>query len=112
MSTTLPDGWKEAPNVTVGGVEYPTVIDPNGTQRFVADPLLSAACDCGALCLNKLGIAYNTGKSGLTQRQYAELNIRLGYSIGGFSDLSSFFGMAIENPLWGAELNESMRDRE
>lgn len=91
---------KPGPDVTVGGVSYPTVMDENGTQRFVADPVLSACFDNGSLCLNKLDIAYQLGRSGLTQRQYAELNMKLGYSVGGFRDLSSFFDMEIVNPLW------------
>lgn len=88
------------PSVTVGGVAYPTIIDDHGVQRFVADPLLQECCDCGALNLNKLAIAYQMGTCKLTQRQYAELNMKLGYSVAGFADLSSFEDMEIENPLW------------
>lgn len=87
-------------NVRVGGVDYPTIVDEGGVQRFVADPLLAACFECGALDLNKLENAYQLGTSGLTQRQYAELNMKLGYSVCGFMDLSSFQDMEVENPLW------------
>ena len=90
----------------VGGVTYPTVITDDGVQRFVEDPLLARCFECGALDLNKLGIAYQLGTSGLTQREYAELNMKLGYSVGGFCDLSSFQDLEIENPLWNSPRKE------
>lgn len=94
-------GWSgDLAGVTVGGVAYPTVIDEYGTQRFIADPILRALFNSGVLNLSVLAVEYQNGRSGLTQRQYAELNMKLGYSICGFADLSSFHDMEINNPLW------------
>jgi hypothetical protein len=69
-------------------------------QRFVANPVLCALWESGALDLNRLEIAFQTGRSGLTLRQYAEIMMGLGYSVSGFRDLSTFESMEIENPLW------------
>lgn len=87
--------------VRVGGVEYETVIDQNGTQRFRANGLIRCLRDAGYTNLNTLAMAY--GEKRFTQREYAEFNMALGYSVSGFAELSSFQDMLIENPLWNEE---------
>ena len=87
--------------VTVGGVEYGTYIDPDGVQRFVGDPILEYLYQTGRLDFNKMAVDYHSGKyPELTQRIYAEFNMKTGYSVSGFSELSSFQDMEIINPLW------------
>jgi hypothetical protein len=88
---------KPGPTVKVGGVEYPTVIDGRGVQRFIEDPEVRAKYTD----LNALAFRFATGTSGLTLREYAEINMKLGYSVCGFRDLGAFKSMEIENPLWG-----------
>lgn len=100
MGAPLTPPLTPGPEVLVGGVAYPTVITPSGSQHFVPEPLISACFACGALNLNRLAEAYQNGTSGLTQRQYAELNMKLGYTVAGFADLPIFKDMVIENPLW------------
>lgn len=84
--------------VKVGGIEYPTVIDERGTQRFIGNKLLCHLVDSGQVDLNRLGIDYQHEK--FSQREYAEFNMMLGYSVSGFAGLSSFHDFEIENPLW------------
>ena len=84
--------------VKVGGVEYPTVIDKHGVQRFVENSLFCHLVDSGQVDLNRLGIDYQHDK--FSQREYAEFTMMLGYSVDGFAELSSFHDMEIENPLW------------
>jgi hypothetical protein len=85
--------------VKVGGVEYETVIDDRGVQRFRRNELFCHLHDSGKVDLNKLAIDYHNGKFG--KREYAEFNMGLGYSVCGFADLSSFQDWEIENPVWG-----------
>lgn len=93
--------------VKVGGVEYDTVIDEHDVQRFIADPLIQKLQRAGIIDLNRLSVAYHYNKV-LTQREYAELNMKLGYSVSGFCDLSSFSDMPIENPVWDNENPERL----
>ncbi len=87
--------------VKVGGKEYETIIDDNGVQRFRENTalraLVNASRDAGGVSLNELAVMYARG--GITQRDYAEFNMMLGYSVCGFADLSPFEDMRIENPL-------------
>jgi len=93
--------------VTVGGVEYPTIIT-NGVQRFIENrdfPLLKRtpltydrATGMNVLDLNGLAVRYHCGE--FSQREYAEANMALGYSVSGFCDLSSFQDMDVINPVW------------
>lgn len=83
--------------VIVGGVPYPTVIE-NGVQRFIRNNVISHLQDVGLIDLNKVAVEYKRGK--FTQREYAEFNMSLGYSVCGFAELHEFQDMEIENPLW------------
>lgn len=92
--------------VKVGGVEYETYIDPNGVQRFRANSLLNFLFENrknknqnSKIDLNEIAILFHT-KQPFSQRDYAEFNMMLGYSVCGFAELSSFEDMEIENPLW------------
>jgi len=98
--------------VMVGGRPYDTVMDDRGTQRFVADPdnaLLArlrnrsdgrpASPGADIADLNEMSLRYQRGA--FSQREYAEMNMALGYSLEGFHDLSSFADMDIVNPLEG-----------
>jgi tRNA/tmRNA/rRNA uracil-C5-methylase (TrmA/RlmC/RlmD family) len=92
------DEQKGNMTVKVGEIEYSTVIDEHGTQRFVKNKLLCHLVDSGQVDLNRLSIDYQHEK--FSQREYAEFNMMLGYSVSGFSELSSFDDLEIENPLW------------
>lgn len=85
--------------VKVGGIEYPTIIDEHGTQRFIAHPLLSKLCDANLIDLNGVAVAYARGKV-FTQREYIEFNMALGYSVCGLAELHEFENVGIENHLW------------
>lgn len=97
--------------VMVGDQPYETVII-NGVQRFIEDknnPLyrrlqrdtVGVVNPAGDIVdLNDMAIRYHRGE--FSQREYAEFNMALGYSVGGFCDLSSFEDMDIDNPLWEA----------
>ena len=97
--------------VNVGGKEYPTHIDENNVQRFFTNPVIVYLFTHNArgeesnhmihdqmLNLNTLGVAYQKGC--FDKREYAELNMALGYSVSGFADLSAFQDWEIENPIW------------
>lgn len=98
--------------VRVGGIDYQTTISAQGTQRFVEDPdnpwlkrlrhnTVGGYNPQGDIeDLNAMAALYQRG--GLTQREYAEMNIAIGYSVGGFCELNSFDDMDIDNPLWSA----------
>jgi hypothetical protein len=85
--------------VKVGGKEYDTVIDEQGVQRFKENGVLKYLFDRGALDLNEIARIYHTKKP-FSQRDYAELNMMLGYSVSGWCDLSAFQDMDVKNPLW------------
>lgn len=85
--------------VKVGGVEYDTIIDPDGVQRFKANKTVRYLLDAnGKIDMNLLRDTYNAGAFG--QREYAEFHMLIGYSVSGFCELSPFADMAVENPLW------------
>ncbi len=84
--------------VAVGGVDYETVIDELGVQRFRCNAIIGHLFQEKRLDLNQLAVDYYEKK--FDQRAYAEFNMALGYSVCGFADLSSFEDMAIDNPLW------------
>lgn len=96
--------------VLVGGQPYETVIDERGTQRFVENPSNALVCrlrnrtdgrparpGADVADLNEMSMRYRRGE--FTQREYAEMNMALGYSVDGFYELSSFEDMDIDNPL-------------
>lgn len=85
--------------VKVGGKKYETCITDDNVQRFKENRIVSALLDSSDLDLNKIAIMYQRGM--FSQREFAEFNMMLGYSICGFSDLSFFEDMEIENPIGG-----------
>lgn len=85
--------------VKVGGKEYLTIIDKNGTQRFKENKLLRHLVDSEMIDLNKLADHYQNKKC-FTKREYAEFYMQIGYSVCGFSELSLFESYNIENPVW------------
>jgi hypothetical protein len=84
--------------VKVGGVEYDTIIDHNNVQCFKCNSVIDYLLMTQRLNLNQLAMDYQMKK--FSQRDYAEFNMMLGYSVSGFRELSSFEDMEIENPLW------------
>lgn len=86
--------------VRVGGKLYPTVTDEQGTTRFIENPIVRFLVDHGVLDLQVVAVAYQTNRLGPPsadlQRAYAEFNMMLGYSLGGFMELSSFMDMDVE----------------
>ncbi len=99
--------------VMVGGQPYETIITEGGVQRFIEDPnnalyrrlrtrggaggeIVNPSGDI--LDLNEMAVRYHKGE--FSQREYAELNMALGYSVGGFCELSNFQNMDIDNPIW------------
>jgi hypothetical protein len=94
--------------VKVGGVEYPTIITETGTQRFIENRDHPLVVKCGQVFdratnsmvddMNGMVLRYHRGE--FTQREYAEFNMAIGYSVSGFCELSNFQDMDIENPLW------------
>lgn len=100
MATKFKKGQKIT--VKVGGKEYLTVIDKQGTQRFIANKLMRHLVDAKMVDLNQLSSDYQN-KKGFTKREYAEFNMQLGYSVCGFAELSLFQSYDIENPVWDNE---------
>lgn len=84
--------------VKVGGKPYETVIDKDGVQRFKVNQLLSHLQTSGHIDLNQLAIDYQRGL--FTQEEYLHFYMGLGYSVSGFSELSFFEDLEIDNPLW------------
>jgi hypothetical protein len=87
--------------VKVNNKEYDTHIDHKGVQRFIENSVICYLVANHIVDLNKLCIAYQEGK--FSQKDYAEFNMMLGYSVCGFADLPSFEDYKIENPLWEKE---------
>lgn len=81
--------------VHVGGLPYPAQEDDKGRLRFVKNPehhlvrrMLAIFGGNGDEDPNTMGMAYARGDFSL--RDYAEMNIGMGYSVDGFEELSSF----------------------
>lgn len=95
--------------VKVGGIEYDTVIDPSGVQRFIEDrghwlvkqipKIWDSYLKRDIDDMNVMVRRYHRRE--FSQRDYAEMNMAVGYSVDGFCDLSYFRDMNVENPLWG-----------
>lgn len=99
--------------VKVGGIEYETYIDERGTQRFRKNSLLDFLFNSrenkkqnSKVDLNELAILFHSKNPPFSQRDYAEFNMMLGYSVAGFAELSSFEDMEIENPVWEKDNGE------
>jgi hypothetical protein len=96
---------KEIIKVKVNNIEYDTIIDKHGTQRFIENKVIRHLVDIKVIDLNKLVIDYFNNK--FDQKSYAEFNMMLGYSVSGFSELSSFMDYEIINPLWVKDDNKN-----
>lgn len=95
---------KEIIKVKIGGVEYDTFIDENGVQRFPKNDVVNHLFESGQLDLNKLILDYKQSGE-ISQRDYLEFNMMLGYSVHGIWELSSFKDLEFENPLWDNEIH-------
>lgn len=84
--------------VKVGGIDYPAYTDINGVTRFKGNSIIEFLFKSGKLDLNQLAVDYSNGK--FSKRDYAELNMMLGYSVSGFCDLSAFADMEVVTPGW------------
>ena len=97
--------------VRVGGVDYETVIDSNHVQRFVEKPdhwlvkqipmVYDTYLKRDIMNMNEMARRYRNNE--FSQRDYAEMNMFTGYSVCGFCELSSFYDMIVENPLWASD---------
>lgn len=99
--------------VRLDGINYRTVIDEHGVQRFPEDsnnptllalPMVSVSMMGKTTTMrdmNELAMRYHRGQ--ITQREYAEAVMAVGYSVGGFCDYSAFDDIILENPLWQDE---------
>ena len=84
--------------IKIGGKEYNTIIDSEGVQRFPTNKLFRHLVDEGMVNLNSLAVAYTRGL--FSQEEFMMFCMGLGYSVSGFSDLSFFEELEIENLLW------------
>ena len=84
--------------VSVGGKIYESEITENKVQRFRPIGDHYEKHKRGEYDLNQLCIDYHNGK--MTQREYLELNIGIGYSVAGLCDFHQFHDMQIINPIW------------
>jgi hypothetical protein len=94
--------------ITVGGIEYDTVIDQHNVQRFIENPdhflvkqipmIWDTYLKRNIENMNEMRRRYIQGE--FSQRDYAEMNMAVGYSVCGFADLSPFEDMEIINPVW------------
>lgn len=82
--------------IKVDGETFLTVIDEHGTQRFICDNILSYLSESGQIDLNQTAIDYDNGI--ISKRDYMLLNMKIGYSVNGFSDI--FPDLSIDNPMW------------
>ncbi|MNM66249.1 hypothetical protein D3C81_778280 [compost metagenome] len=64
----------------------PVGVDPHGTHRFLENRIVRDLLDHGPIDLNTIALRAHAGLySNAEQRQLAQL---IGYSVGGYSDLS------------------------
>lgn len=95
--------------IRVGGRVINTTIDHLGTQRLPSDPILCAWVSGSAnvsgsgrlvgFTLNDMVMLYHEGK--FTFDEWLDFYLNIGYSVGGFCDLSEFSHLDIVNPVWG-----------
>ena len=86
--------------VRVGGVEYDSIIDPSGRERFVENPehrlvkMLAPPDGTGTDDMNSMRFRFINGE--FSRREYAEFHMAIGYSLSGFMELSPFFCWEID----------------
>ena len=84
--------------IKIGDVAVVTVIDEHGTQRLPSNSLYMELYQSGALGLDDLYAAHYDGD--ISFDNYLEFYLNIGYSVGGFSELSAFQHLEIKNPVW------------
>lgn len=96
--------------VKVGGRSFETYIDRNGVQRFRVNTVLNHLCDLmmknmtvdgKPYGLNEMCMEFFNGK--FSNDDWLTWYTSFGYSVDGFSSLSFFNHLEIENPLWDKE---------
>lgn len=105
--------------IRVGTSVVQTFIDKNGVQRLPTNPIYGAWIDGTTAAynryirkvrpedrddaltfgLNEMNVLYHQGK--FTFEEWLEFYLNMGYSVGGFCDLSAFQHLPIVNPVWG-----------
>lgn len=84
--------------VKVGRKKYKTFLDEHGVQRFQQNSVLRFLVDEQIIDLTKLFVAFVENQ--FSKKDYAEFMMMLGYSVSGFSTLTPFEKMKIDNPNW------------
>lgn len=84
--------------VKVGGVQYPTIIDQDGVQRFKINTLFHYLLNSGMVDMSRLADGFQQGS--FTQAEYLAFYMGIGYPVSGLAELSFFEDLKIENPLW------------
>lgn len=100
--------------ILVDGTPVETVIDNNGTQRFVANEVITWLFETGQLDINRLWRDFYTNPDcGITNEHMIEFYMGLGYTVGGFDEVfgssSSWHDngrepVEILNPVWEREV--------
>lgn len=85
--------------VKIGGRDFETFLDSNGTQRFRGNSVIRQLVDSGAADLNRLSIDFQKGN--FSNDDWLDFYTSFGYSVSGLFDVSEFGVLDIENPIWG-----------
>lgn len=96
--------------VKVNGEEFDTVIHTDGVQRFIENSVIDYLFRSKVLDMNRLHTEFRQDK--FTKRDYMIINMMLGYSVGGFADLSVFQDWEIENPVWAIREDNNEDNKE
>ena len=89
----------------------PIYVDEHGTVRFRANPMVRHLLDNGGIDLNALSVW--CGANGVTDEERAQFAQLIGYSLGGFADLSYVSDEASnEADEAGAALNDAVGSRD
>lgn len=98
-------------NILVNGEPVTTIIDDNGTQRFIENGVVRWLVDANVISLNDMCLAYHKDQFNLDD--YMEFYMSLGYSVCGFEEIfGEGSGVAdrsgapvdILNPVWEREI--------
>lgn len=95
--------------VFVGGAPYPAVLDSRKILRFRKNEAVDHIVVAGNCALNKLAWAFAEGLIPL--KDYAELNMMIGYSVDGFCDLQAFRSLEVKTPDWIREGKTPWRNK-
>ena len=87
--------------VKLNGKEYISYIDSKGVQRFKTNSVVNDIFNIFNINLNTLSFNFLQGK--YTKQEWIEFYTMIDYSLDGFSCLSDFQDVEIENPLWEDE---------